>query len=98
LIFVDASAFVAIIAAEPDPAELASKLRDGSTVITSAVAVWETAAALCRSHRYTPQLASRTVDDPLEVLSIDMSGSAGPKRSSPGWPMKNSAKAATRPR
>jgi len=74
LIFVDASALVAIIAAEADAAELASKLRDGSTVITSAVAVWETAAALCRSHRYTPQLASRTVDDLLEVLSIEYVG------------------------
>ncbi len=46
MVFVDASALIAIIVGESDCAELADRQR-----LCSAVSVWETVAGLC--HRYT---------------------------------------------
>lgn len=50
-LFVDASALVAMIAGEEDADALADALEADRGRLCSAVSVWETIAALCRSHR-----------------------------------------------
>jgi ribonuclease VapC len=52
-VFVDASALIAIIADEPDAAELANLLEADPLRMCSAVSVWETVAGLCRSYMYS---------------------------------------------
>jgi ribonuclease VapC len=61
MIFVDASALVAIIANEPDADELANRLDRGGEKICSAVSAWETVTALCRSYRLKPDEANELV-------------------------------------
>ena len=51
--FVDASALVAILCAEPGYLPLADRLRSAKEPITSAFAVFETVMALCRKRGYT---------------------------------------------
>jgi ribonuclease VapC len=49
---------------------LAAKLRDGGPALCSALAVWETVAALCRNYEYSPASARSTVDDLLNLLAF----------------------------
>lgn len=56
MIFVDASALIAIIAGEPDADELANRLEADRLRFCSALSVWETVAGLCR--RYTFSIPS----------------------------------------
>jgi uncharacterized protein with PIN domain len=61
MVFVDASALIAIIAGEPDAAELADLLEADRLRLCSAVSTWETVAGLCRldlgdGRRPLPQL------------------------------------------
>jgi ribonuclease VapC len=56
-IIADASALIAIIAEESDADALADELDTDPTRLTSALAVWETMAGLCRSHGLTPAAA-----------------------------------------
>lgn len=51
MIFVDASALIAIIAGEPDAGELADRMEAERQRLCSALSVWETVAGLC--HGYT---------------------------------------------
>lgn len=51
-VFVDASALIAIIAGEPDAADLADRLEGARERLCSALSVWETAAGLCRSRAF----------------------------------------------
>jgi ribonuclease VapC len=53
VIFVDASALVAIVAGEDDADSLADRLEQEPARLISAVSVWEAAAALCRSHTFS---------------------------------------------
>ena len=53
MIFVDASALIAIIAGEADADRVADILEDEPDRLCSAVSVWETIAGLCRSHGLT---------------------------------------------
>ena len=50
-VFIDASALVAIVAREPDALDLAGRLWRDPVRLCSAMSLWETLAALCRSHR-----------------------------------------------
>ena len=73
--FVDASALVAILAGEPDAMSLADKVRDASSPITSAVAVFETVLAVARIGNGDVGAARRDVDDFLRragVVVIDI--------------------------
>ena len=49
-LFVDASAFIAMIAGEKDADALADTLQADHDRPCSAISVWETVAGLCRSH------------------------------------------------
>ncbi len=62
MVFVDASAMIALIAGEDDAEMLANRLDKANPPrLCSAISVWETVAGLCRSYRYSADAASRTV-------------------------------------
>ena len=65
--FVDASAFIAMIAGEDGADELADALDADSERLCSAVSVWETVAGLCRSHGYSIPGAREQVQRFLEI-------------------------------
>ena len=60
-ILIDASALVAMIAGEEDAVALAARVDAQSERMTSAIACWETVAALCRSYGYDADAATRVV-------------------------------------
>jgi len=70
MIFVDASALVSIIARESDAPALVGALSDGTPIICSAVAAWETTAALCKNYRYSNETARTVVADLFRDLDI----------------------------
>ncbi|WP_428489264.1 type II toxin-antitoxin system VapC family toxin [Rhodopila sp.] len=53
MVFVDASALIAIITGEADAGELADLLEADRERLCSAVAAWETVAGLCRGYIYS---------------------------------------------
>ena len=69
-VFVDASALVAIVAREPDALALADCLQGDPDRLCSAVAAWETAAGLCRSHAVPVDAARARVRVFLDALGI----------------------------
>ncbi len=62
MIFVDASALVAIIAGETDADELADRLEPFETRFCSAISVWESVAALRKSYAMTVAAAFEEVN------------------------------------
>ena len=50
MIFVDASALLAVIVGEADAAVLARRMHAASRRLCSAVSIWETVSGLCRSY------------------------------------------------
>jgi ribonuclease VapC len=72
VIFVDASALIAIITGEPDADGLADRLTGSATRLCSALAIWETTAGLCRSYRFAPHEAQGRVTLFLEAAAIRM--------------------------
>ncbi len=70
MIFVDASVLVSIIAKEADASALGSVLGSGGPIISSAISVWETVAALCKNQRYSDEDARIAVADLFEGLQI----------------------------
>jgi ribonuclease VapC len=52
MIFVDASALIAVVAGEADAAGLADRMDSEAARLCSAVSVWETVAGLCRSYAF----------------------------------------------
>ncbi len=67
MIFTDASALIAIIAAEPEAAALADVLETDRSRICSARSVWETVAGLCRSYTFSVPAARTHVGRFLAV-------------------------------
>ena len=53
MIFVDASALIAIVAGESDAVSLADRLEAEQLRLCSALSVWETVAGLCRSYAFS---------------------------------------------
>jgi ribonuclease VapC len=53
MVFVDASALIAIVAGEPDADSLANRLESDAERLCSATSLWETVAGLCRSHMFS---------------------------------------------
>jgi ribonuclease VapC len=74
MVFVDASALIAIIAGDPDAAELADLLEADGLRLCSPVSVWETVAGLCRSHTYSVPSARTHVRRFLEAGNIQFVG------------------------
>ncbi len=67
MVFVDASALIAIVAGEADAGALADVLSADPGRLCSALAVWETVAGLCRSHTFTVEEAREEVQRFLDV-------------------------------
>lgn len=62
MIFVDASALVAIIAGESEASQLADRLEQDRIRLISAMSAWETIAGLCRSHSFSAQSAQTVLN------------------------------------
>ena len=63
MIFVDASALVAVLAREPGYSEFITVLKGEDRRFYSAMSQWEAIAALCRSHGFALEMARSTVGD-----------------------------------
>jgi len=74
MVFVDASALIAIIAGEPDAAELADLLEADRLRLCSAVSTWETVAGLSRSYTYSIPSARTHVQRFLEAGNMQFVG------------------------
>jgi ribonuclease VapC len=74
MIFVDASALIAMIAGETDAADLADLLEADRLRLCSAVSVWETVAGLCRSYTYSIPAARTHVRRFLEAGNLQFVG------------------------
>ena len=79
MVFADASALVAIIAREPDALTLAERLEADRLRLCSALGVWETVAALCRSYAFPIPSARARVRLFLEQLSFEFVGIGRPE-------------------
>jgi ribonuclease VapC len=73
VIFVDASAIVALITREPDADLLRSKLERSAVRSTSPIAVYEAALAITRKGSMTPIEANKLVTDFLTAANISSS-------------------------
>jgi ribonuclease VapC len=71
MIFVDASAFIAIIAGEPDSDTLVDLLETQPRRLCSPLSVWETVAGLCHSHTFSVPAARDHVERFLNVLGCE---------------------------
>lgn len=70
MIFVDASALVAIAAREPDALGLARVLQTTQDRLCSAISLWETAAGLHRSHMFSIATAREHVGLLRELFAL----------------------------
>lgn len=76
--FIDASALVAMLAGEDDAPELVRRLEQGTTRLTSPLAVWEATVALARILDRSPKHAEREINQLLELTQteiVDVPGS-----------------------
>ena len=70
--FIDASALVAMLADEEDGPELARRLEQGTTRLTSPLAVWEATVALARILDRSPKHAEREINQLLTLTQTEM--------------------------
>jgi len=70
VVFVDASALIAIIAGEPEAADFADRLDRGTVRLCSALVIWETVAGLCRGYTFSVPAARAHVERFLTIASI----------------------------
>ncbi len=68
--FVDASAIVAILTREPEADPLADRLDGATARITSPIAVFETALAICHKRRASVAQARDDVHEFLDVARV----------------------------
>ena len=79
MIFADASALIAIVAAEPEAATLADLLEADRSRLCSALSVWETVAGLCRSYTFSVPAARTHVGRFLAVGEFRFVGIGEPE-------------------
>lgn len=70
MIFVDASAMIAMMANESDADELADRLGAERLRLCSAVSVWETIAGLCRTYTFSVPSARTEVRSFVELNDL----------------------------
>lgn len=70
MIFVDASAMIAMIAGEADADALADRLAIDPVHACSALSIWETVAGLCRTYAFSVKAADATVRSFLSFNSF----------------------------
>jgi ribonuclease VapC len=71
MVFVDASALIAIITGEPEADALADLLEAEPRRLCSPVSVWETVAGLCHSYMFSVPAARDHVQRFLEALGFE---------------------------
>jgi ribonuclease VapC len=71
MVFVDASALIAIITGEPDADALADLLETAPRRLCSPVSVWETVAGLCHSYMFSVPAARDHVQRFLKALGFE---------------------------
>lgn len=71
MIFVDASAIVAMLAPEDDGPAFAAKIEGADGILASPVAIWEAVIALARIRRSPIGVAERSVSDFLEDVAAE---------------------------
>jgi ribonuclease VapC len=74
VIFVDASALIAIVTSEPDATALADHLEVDPIRLCSALSVWETVAGLCRSYAFSVPSARTHVGRFLDAADFRFVG------------------------
>lgn len=72
MIFVDASALIAIAAHERDALTLADTLESHRTRLISAIAIWEATAGLCRSYMFSVESARDRLSVLRELLRLQL--------------------------
>jgi uncharacterized protein with PIN domain len=70
--FIDASALTAILGGEADAPQLAGRMQRGRPLMTSPIAVWETAAAIARALGLPVASATQVVFDYLREAEIEL--------------------------
>ena len=74
MIFVDASAMIAMMAGERDADELADRLGAETQRLCSALSVWETIAGLCRTYIFSVRSARAQVESFVELNDLKLVG------------------------
>jgi len=72
MIFVDASAIIAIMTREPSYKALIAALESSKNAITSSIAVFEAVAGLCRKDKLSVEDARSSVDAFLTLCGIEI--------------------------
>lgn len=72
MIFIDASALIAMMAGEDDADALADRMAAERVRLCSAVSLWETTAGLCRSYGFSASAAKALVKDFVAAHGIDL--------------------------
>jgi ribonuclease VapC len=68
--FVDASAIIAILTAEPEADSLADTLEAADAPMTSPIAIFEAVAGICRKRHVTVEEAQQDVADFLQIARV----------------------------
>jgi ribonuclease VapC len=79
MIFVDASAMIALISGEADADELADRLSAHPDRSCSAVSIWETVTGLCRSYTFSVETADEAVRNFLNFNDFQFVGIGEPE-------------------
>jgi len=74
VIFVDASAMIAMMAGEPDADHLADRLGAETQRLCSALSLWETVAGLCRTYTFSVRSARADVQSFVELNVLKLVG------------------------
>ncbi len=80
MIFVDASAVIAIVDGEEDADSLSERLTQGSTVYISPMVIYETVTGLARKRSCAIEVAERAVDifiDQTDAQTVDVTAAIG---------------------
>ena len=72
MIFIDASALVSMAVGEPDAVVLADILETEPTRLSSAIALWEAAAGLCRSYMFSVESARDRLSGLRDLFGVQM--------------------------
>jgi len=74
MIFVDASAMIALMTGEDGADELADRLESEQPCLCSAMSVWETIAGLCRTYMFSVPSARAAVQSFIELNELQFVG------------------------
>ena len=74
MIFVDASAMIAMMTGESDADGMADRLGAERQRLCSAISVWETIAGLCRTHTFSVPSARAVVQSFIEANDLRLVG------------------------